>query len=385
MASGALFVPSFLKACDTNPTLALGAKKLVIVQLSGGNDGLNTLVQHTNDIYLKNRPVIAQKKAQLLSVTDELGLHESMQAFKKLYDEGYVSILNSVGYPNPSRSHFRSTDIWHTASGANDYLQTGWVGRYLESVSKSPLGAIEVSDTLSLLMKGGSVNGIATKDAGLFYKTTRDAYFSNVLKANTDAHLSEHNLGYLYKTAIDAKSSASYIYEKTKVYESKATYPNNAFGKQLKTISEFINSGLETQIFYATLGGFDTHANQINSQKRLLKVYADGIAAFMADLENTDALKDTVVMTFSEFGRRLKQNTANGTDHGAANMVFLMGDKLKHPGIYNKAPDLLDLDANGDIKYQLDFRDIYASLLKEWLKTDPATILNGSFQTLGLV
>ncbi len=385
LASGALFVPGFLKACDAVPSLAMGAKKLVVIQLSGGNDGLNTLVQHTNDNYLKNRPVIARTKQQLLSVSDELGFHESLKAFKGLYDEGYVSVMNSVGYPNPSRSHFRSTDIWHTASGSDAYLQTGWVGRYLEKVSNSPLGAIEVDDTLSLLMKGENINGIATKDARLFYRTTQDPFFSNVLSANTDAHLSEHNLGYLYKTALEAKSSAGYIYEKTKVYESKASYPKNAFGKQLKTISEFINSGLETQIYYASLGGFDTHANQVNAQKRLLEVYSEGIAAFMADLKSTGALKDTLVLTFSEFGRRLKQNTANGTDHGAANMVFLMGENLKHKGMYNQAPDLVNLDANGDIKYQIDFRDIYASLLKEWLATEPSTILKGRFQTLGLI
>lgn len=385
LASGALFVPSFLKAFDGIPSVITGNKKLVIIQMSGGNDGLNTLVQFNNDIYFNKRNTIALKKENLLKVTDEIGLHESLSGFKSLYDNGYVSIMNSVGYPNPSRSHFRSTDIWHTASGSEEYLRTGWVGRYLEQVSKKPLGAIEVDDTLSLLMKGNNINGIATKDARLFYRTTQDPYFGKVLNGYTDTHLSEHNLGYLYKTVIDAKSSAKHIYEKTKTYKTQQEYPTNTFGKQLKTISEFINSGLETQIFYASLGGFDTHANQINSQKRLLKVYSDGITAFIEDLKNTGALKDTIVLTFSEFGRRLKQNAANGTDHGAANLAFLMGENLKYPGMYNKPANLVDLDSNGDIKYEIDFRGIYASLLKDWLEMEPSHIINGKFNTLGLV
>lgn len=385
LASSLLLVPNFLKACDFMPSLTLGNKKLVIIQLSGGNDGLNTVVPFNNDIYFQKRKTIAQKKAQLLSVTDELGFHESLKEFKTLYDEGYVSVMHNVGYPNPVRSHFRSTDIWQTASASNEYLQTGWVGRYLEKVSKNPLGAIEVDDTLSLLMKGENLNGIATKDAKLFYKITQDPYFTNVLKNSHDTHLSEHNLGYLYKTALDAKSSASYIYEKTRTYESKASYPKNAFGKQLKTISEFINSGLETQVYYSSLGGFDTHANQINSQKRLLEVYSKGIAAFISDLKNTGAFKDTIVLTFSEFGRRLKQNTANGTDHGAANLVFLMGENLKHQGMYNSPADLINLDENGDIKYEIDFRAIYASLLQDWLNTEPSLIINGDFKRLELV
>lgn len=346
---------------------------------------MNTVVPYRNDIYFQERKTIAQNKSQLLSLDDELGFHESMREFKNLYDQGFVTILNSVGYPNPVRSHFRSTDIWHTASASNQYLQTGWVGRFLEKKSKNPLGAIEVDDTLSLLLKGENINGLAVKNAKLFHRITQDPYFSNVLKSKTDMHLNEHNLGYLYKTVLDAKSSAHYIYEKTHTYESKGNYPTNAFGKQLKTISEFINSGLETQVYYASLGGFDTHANQINAQKRLLKVYSEGIAAFVYDLREMESFKDTIVLTFSEFGRRLNQNAADGTDHGAANLVFLMGENLKRQGIYNSPANLTNLDENGDIKYEIDFRSIYTSLLKDWLHTEPSSILGENFEPLELV
>lgn len=385
LASSVFLVPNFLKAFESKTALVKNNKKLIIIQLSGGNDGLNTLVQYKNDLYYKSRAVIAQQQSNLLRINDELGFHESLKGFKKLYDNGLVSVMNNVGYPNPSRSHFRATDIWQTASDSSDYLQTGWVGRYLENVSKTSLGAIEVDDTLSLLMKGENINGIATKDAKLFYKTTQDPYFGQILNNYDDVHLSEHNLGYLYKTVIDAKSSAKYIFDKTKVYQSKADYPKNTFGNQLKTISEFINSGLETQLYYASLGGFDTHANQINAQKRLLEIFSTGMNTFIEDLKTTGALKDTMVLVFSEFGRRLNENAARGTDHGAANLVFLIGDQLKHQGMYNQPADLVNLDANGDIKYEVDFRDIYASLLQEWLATDPTKVLNGNFKTLGLV
>lgn len=385
MASGTLFVPSFLKASDVLLTPKANHKKLVIIQLSGGNDGLNTLVPYTNDLYYKNRSKIALATNDVLKLTDQLGLHGSMARFKLLYDQGYVSILQNVGYPNPDRSHFRSTDIWQTASSAETYLQTGWVGRYLDEVSQTPRGAIEVDDTLSLLLKGKEYNGIATKNAKLFYRITRDPYFSSVLRHQGDAHLNEHNLGYLYKTMINAKSSAAYIYEKTKTYTSAREYPKSAFGKQLKTISEFINSGLDTQIYYASLGGFDTHANQLNTQKRLLQNYSEGIHAFVNDLKSMGTFKDTLILTFSEFGRRVSQNAANGTDHGAANLVFLMGEQLKKPGLYNTAPDLSDLDSNGDIKYQVDFRSVYASLLKDWLRIEPSKIIGTGHKPLPLV
>ena len=232
--------------------------------------GLNTLVQHTNDIYFNNRNSIGLKKQDLLAVGDELGFHSSMYSFKELYDRGLVSVMNSVGYPNPSRSHFRSTDIWYTASSSEEFLKTGWVGRYLEKAGKKSIGAIEVDDSLSLIMKGRSMNGIATKNPRLFYKTTQDPYFDRVVEGYSASHLDEHNLGYLYKTVIDARSSAEFIFEKTRTYKSGQTYPQNVFGKQLKTIAEFINSGLETQVYYASLGGFDTHANQLNAQKAVI-------------------------------------------------------------------------------------------------------------------
>ena len=385
LASSLFFVPNFVKAFEKVAKESLGYKKLVIIQLSGGNDGLNTIIPYTNDIYYKKRPGLSVPKNELIKVTDELGFHQSLAPLKNLYDQGYLSIINNVGYPNPNRSHFRSTDIWQTASDANQYLDTGWLGRYIEQFGKMPYTGIELDDSLSLIMKGESMNGIATKNPRTLFANTQTPYFKKVLNHQSDAHLSEHNLGYLYKTMIEAKSSAKYIYETSKTYKSSLEYPKNPFGKQLKTTSEFINSNLDSSVYYVSMGGFDTHANQENRQKKLLKTYSESMEVFINDLKQNDTFKDTLVITFSEFGRRLQQNAAGGTDHGAANNVFIIGENLKTKGFYNDAPNLLNLDPNGDLIHSVDFRSIYATVLDTWLQVDDEAILNKSYNKLNFI
>lgn len=385
LASTALFLPKFLSGFNLIDEAVATGKKLVIIQLSGGNDGLNTIVPFRNDIYYKNRSSLAHQKSNLIGITDEIGFHESLIAHSNLYNNGELCIVNSVGYPNPNRSHFRATDIWHTASDADQYFQSGWIGRYLDATKSNSLHAIEVDDTLSLLLKGETTDGIATKDPKLFFRTTQEPYFKKVVSHYDDAHLSEHNLGYLYKTMVTASSSAKHLYETSKTYTTKTTYPANEFSKQLKQIGQFINSGLQTKVYYASLGGFDTHANQANKQKRLLKVYDEAMAAFIKDLKQQDSFKDTLILTFSEFGRRVQQNAANGTDHGTANQVFLIGNQLKKQGFYNAMPDLANLDGNGDLIYDIDFREIYTSVLNNWLDIDAGKVLHKSFSGLNIV
>ncbi|WP_420572353.1 DUF1501 domain-containing protein [Kordia sp.] len=385
LASTALFLPKFVSGFNMIDSAIATGKKLVIIQLSGGNDGLNTVVPFRNDIYYKNRLSLAQKKSSLIGITDEIGFHESLITHSNLYNNGELCIVNNVGYPNPNRSHFRATDIWHTASDANEYLQSGWIGRYLDATKSKSLNAIEVDDSLSLLMKGEKIDGIATKNPTLFFRTTQAPYFKKVVDHHDDTHLSEHNLGYLYKTMVTASSSAKYVYETSKTYTTKTTYPGNEFAKQLKQVAQFINSGLQTKVYYASLGGFDTHANQLNKQKRLLKVYDEAMAAFIKDLKQEDSFKDTLILTFSEFGRRVQQNAANGTDHGTANQVFLIGNQLKKQGFYNSMADLSDLDTNGDLKYAIDFREIYTSVLNNWLDIDAQKVIGRPFKGLNIV
>ena len=385
MASSVVLVPSFMKAFESLDPRLFGYKKLVVIQLSGGNDGLNTLIPYRNDLYYSNRPGISIPKNRLIDMNGELGLNENLSPLKALYDKGYLSIINNVGYPNPNRSHFRSTDIWHTASNASEYLDSGWMGRYIDQYGKKPYTGIEVDDSLSLILKGRTINGVATKDAKKMFNNAKTPFFSKVLETQTETHLSEHNLGYLYKTMVGAKSSAKYIYETSKTSTSTKSYPKNPFAKQLKTTAEFINSKLETKVYYVSMGGFDTHANQANRQSRLLKTYSEAIDVFVKDLEASDSFKDTLILTFSEFGRRVQQNAASGTDHGAANNLFVIGKNLKKPGLYNDSPDLTNLDKNGDLKYTIDFRSVYATLLDQWLDASHSKVLGSSFETLDFI
>ncbi|MDO6595739.1 DUF1501 domain-containing protein [Oceanihabitans sp. 2_MG-2023] len=385
LASTLFFVPSFVKAFEKIAIEGLGYKKLVIIQLSGGNDGLNTVIPYKNDLYYKLRPTISIKENKVIKLNDTIGLHPSLTPLKKLYDQGLLAIVNNVGYPNPNRSHFRSTDIWQTASDSSEYIQSGWVGRYLDAFGKNYYNAIEIDDSLSLMMKGENISGIATKSASRLYSASQDPFFKKILSYQNDEHLSEHNLGYLYKTMIAAESSAKHIFFNAKKVVKSNDYPNNGFANQLKTMAQFINSGMDTKVFYSSLGGFDTHSNQNNKQKVLLEMYAESMEAFVRDLKQQNTFKDTLILTFTEFGRRVQQNSSNGTDHGAANNVFIIGDNLKKQGLYNDLASLSDLDANGDIKYEIDFRTIYATILKKWLQVDDKIILNKSFEQLDFI
>ena len=379
-ASTAWMVPAFLKGYSGDLKTSAG-KRLIIIQLSGGNDGLNTIIPYRNDIYYKNRPKLGISKGKLLKVDDDLGFHPSLKALKNIFDDGLMSVIHSVGYPNPNRSHFRAMDIWHTASAAEEYLSTGWLGRYLDSECsgcENPYQAVEVDDSLTLALKGQHKNGFAVGSTWRLKKNTDNDFLKHIAR---QTHTQEENLAYLYKTVIDTQASAEYLYRQSKQYKATVKYPNTAFGRDLKTIASLMTTGTQTSVYYASLGGFDTHAGQLGRQKRLLKEYAEAVAAFVKELKAHRLLKDTLIMTFSEFGRRVKENASGGTDHGTANPVFLMGGALPKQGFYNMAPDLLDLD-NGDLKYQVDFRSIYASILDKWLQTDAEKILNGFSQKL---
>src|SRR5690606_9800688 len=346
-----------------------GHKNLVIIQLSGGNDGINTVVPYGMDLYYQKRQSIAINKSEIIKLTDLQGLNPHMSALREVYDQGHMAIINSVGYPNPDRSHFRSMDIWQTGCDSDQYLSTGWIGRYLDSDCQScsnPHHAIEVDDTLSLAMKGQNIKGVAVQNPRQLYDNTRDPFFKKALQDHKEM-LDEDNLGYLYKTMIETSSSAEYILNKSKTYNNSASYPDGTFANQLKTVAKFINSGLNTRVYYVSLSGFDTHTNQINQQGRLLKQYSEGINAFVKDLRLAGNFDDTLVLTFSEFGRRVEQNSSGGTDHGTANNIFLFGGKLKQQGIINGAPNLQNLD-QGDLKYEIDFRQVYATVLDKWLQ-----------------
>ncbi|MEM9936672.1 MAG: DUF1501 domain-containing protein, partial [Bacteroidota bacterium] len=224
--------------------------------------------------------------------------------------------------------------------------------------------------------------GLGVRDPQQLYKATQDKYLQ-ALERNKPT--GDHEaLSYLYKTMTETMSSAAYIYEKSNTKKTKQTYPVNEFGRKLKLISELIQSDVATEIFYVSLSGFDTHVRQRAQQDRLLKQYSEALKAFVDDLKTNGRMNDTLIMTFSEFGRRVSQNASGGTDHGKANNLFLIGGDLRNPGMVNPAPDLSKLDS-GDIQYQIDFRQVYASVLKDWLGANDELILGRKFQTLRII
>lgn len=387
-------------------------KILVIVQLSGGNDGLNTIIPYADDAYHRARPAIGKRANDVLKVNDYIGLNPNLAPLKSLYDNGQMSIVQGVGYPNPNRSHFRSMDIWQTAEPESDRNTSGWVGRYFDSccAGADPKNQLDASAGVSigglqpLAMKGERFGALAFErpDSYRYKGKAADTYLqlnhpddataqavpTSVGRSSPtkpkDAPVSESDqLNFLSRTALDAQASSDRILKATAAHQPGVNYPRGEFGDGLKTVAAMIGANMPTRVYYVSLGGFDTHANQVNRHDQLMKALAEGIGAFMSDLKQQKNAERVMVMTFSEFGRRVTQNASQGTDHGAAAPVMLFGSRLKQ-GIVGKHPSLTDLDA-GDLKYGVDFRNIYASILQNWLDTPSKPILGQQFKTFDLV
>ncbi len=391
LASTALWVPQFLRAYHPGePLSSRSGKALVVVQLSGGNDGLNTIVPYRNDEYYRKRPRLAISPDAVLPVSDELGFHPALEPLRHLYDEGQLAIINNVGYPNPDRSHFRSMDIWQTASDSDTYLSTGWLGRYLDNSCSgcAPHAALEVGDSLSLALKGDQHKGFAMSDPKRLKKSSDNPLLQKLgvaYRNGNEEKSGEHDpVAYLYKTMIDTQSSADFLHARTRSFRTRVGYPDGRFAQKLKLVAQLLTTEADIHLFYVSLSGFDTHANQALMQDRLLKQYAEGMAAFLEDLKQHRLLDDVVILTFSEFGRRVEENASRGTDHGTANNVFLMGGQLRRSGFINEGPDLSRLD-QGDLIYRVDFRRIYADLLDRVLQADTGQVLGRSFEGLGVV
>lgn len=386
LATASLMLPKFLKAFEGRALVPQGNKVVVILQLSGGNDGLNTVIPVRNDLYYKARPRLGIAKDKALALNGEAALHPALTALKELYDDGSLAILNNVGYPNPDRSHFRSMDIWHTASLSTEYLTNGWVGRYLDAQCRGcdkPTQAIEIDDVLSLALKGENLKGIAVKDPRRLYGTANEKFFRDVLKHHKD-EAGEQPVDYLYKTMAETLSSADYIFQQSKLHPTNAAYPATELGRSLKTIASLIYSEINTKVYYVSLGSFDTHVNQDGQQQRLFTEMNDAVKAFVKDLKEQHRFNDVLLFTFSEFGRRVEQNASGGTDHGTANNMFLVSGGLKQKGILNELPDLGDL-TEGDLKYKIDFKNVYATVLNRWLKADDQAILKRQYNYLDFI
>jgi uncharacterized protein (DUF1501 family) len=375
-----------------NPTR--GNKILVAVQLSGGNDGLNTLIPFTDPGYYRFRSSLAIPTSDILQLTDTLGLHPRLGGLKSLYDQNLVAVVQGVGYPNPNRSHFRSMDIWHTARP--DIIErTGWLGRYLDACQcgqDQPLPAVSAGDQLNSMFYADHtlVPAVATI-GGFSLQTNSGDRNSRQLQIQTLRNIYNQagswpaHEALMRQTALKALDGADQLAQAASSYQSPVAYPdNNPLAVQLHMVAQIIAGNLGTRVFSVQLGGFDTHAAQFNQQANLLGQLADALLAFEQDLAAMGKQDDVVVMTFSEFGRRVSQNGSNGTDHGTAEPMFVIGPSVA-AGFYGAYPNLEDLDDNGDLKFATDFRNVYAAVLRDHLGLDPTPVLAGSYEPVGVI
>jgi len=377
----------------------------VMIQLSGGNDGLNTLVPISNYgdyVGLRQNIAIPQGKVLPLSGYAKAGLHPSMTGMQKMYNEDKLAILYSVGYPEPNQSHFRSTDIWLSGADSNQYLNTGWAGRFLStSYENFPIGYPNATMPDPLAIQIGSVISSTFMGPGGFtaMAVPTDIDFYNLINATTDP-VPDSPMGteltYLRTVARQTNKYADVIVAAAAKAGSQAVYPaDNELAAQLKTVARLISGGLKTKVYMVSMGGFDTHGGQVQvgnttsgNHAHLLKNVSDAIAAFQTDLTQLGVGKRVIGMTFSEFGRRIKSNGSAGTDHGAAQPVFLFGEPVKQ-GVLGNPPDLpSSLDAESSLPMQYDFRSVYATVLRDWFCVDPAdvsTMLYKNYQYLPLI
>jgi uncharacterized protein (DUF1501 family) len=394
LASASMMLPKLLRGTTDESRKTLdnlflpntNGKRLIVIQFSGGNDGLNMMIPYGNDLYHSNRPTVGIKNQDILKMDNYHGFNPVMSGIHDLFNNGHFAAINSVGYPDPNRSHFRSMDIWQAGSGADEYLTTGWIGRYLDACGDTtpPHKAVEIDDTMSMALKGDHRNGIATRNPKRMKLLTNDTLLMQIAN-DYKHHESDHALvDYLHQSLTETSESASYLIEKSKAGGSKSIYPQHAFGKQLKNVADLILSGSETTVYYVSLPGFDTHAGQNLQQNKMLGIYSQAMEALSKDLIAGGMWSDTLVMTFSEFGRRVKQNASQGTDHGTANVVMLVGGSLKKKGVINEAADLVNLD-EGDLIYKVDFRQVYATILQNWLGVNHEVVLGKKFELLDFV
>ena len=363
---GSLLLPNFLYSFGSQNNLVLGEQCVVFVQLNGGNDGLNTFIPFEDALYYNLRPAIALSKTEVLNSAQGMAFHPALKGFANMQQNGDLSVVQNVGYPNPVRSHFRSQEIWQTAPTNQEYLNDGWLGRYLDLQCKEhqPTAGINIDNIDNLALKGDEPNSITVKDPSRF-KT------KNI--AESDDQLSENpQLDFVRKVANSVVEGSDDIQKAlAKSTTSDVIYPKTGLAKNLEWISKLIKGNLNSKVYYTSLGGFDTHDNQLPIHKNKLTDLNDAVFSFYEDLKKSQQLQNVTIVVFSEFGRRVKDN-GRGTDHGTAAPMFIIGGNNRGKIIGNN-PNLSDLE-NGDLKHEIDFRSVYASLLQNKLNFDSTKI-----------
>jgi len=373
-----------------------GERILVVLQLAGGNDGLSTVVPVTDDAYYRLRPRLAIPARDTLKLTDDFALAGAATGLKELFDTGHLAFVHAMGYPNPNRSHFKSMDIWHTAS-PDGRMHSGWLGRYFDNCCRgedpcdSTCG-VALMEESPLAMRGESFLPLAfERTAALkWHAAVRPASTGRAVTALNqprpiDPPEPENNLEYLRRVALEARLSAEKIQWATRdqPHSRADAGRGGAIGRDLDTVARLIGAGMRTRVYYVSQTGYDTHADQANRHARLLRELGEALTSFFHTLKAQGDIQRVLVMSFSEFGRRVAENASQGTDHGAGGVGFLAGAAVKG-GVHGPPPDLANLE-HGDVRFRTDFRSLYATLLEDWLDVRHAPILGTPFPKLDLV
>lgn len=384
-----------------------GSPILVVIQLAGGNDGLNTIVPFSNDHYRKARPKLAIKPSDVLKINDTTGLHPALSGLKTVYDEGKLAIIEGVGYPHPNRSHFRSTEIWHTGSDADRVERHGWLGRYFDTYCSGSGASVGVC-----IGKQNPQAFTAAMPKGITFKNPRNIKVRQKNASDEMMHMMgmveevEHRdgdsiadlsgggatgnpavnpLDFLKNTASEAKTSSRQVEAILQNSKALTEFPNTGFAKELQVVSQLIHGGMPTRIYYLSHGGFDTHVNQLGTHAARLTEWSNAMQAFMSEMKATGQDKRVCVMVFSEFGRRVAENASGGTDHGVAAPLFVMGGNVQG-GFHGKRPSLAPGDLEkGDIVHHVDYRAVYATMLEKHLGVDSKPVLLKPFKPMGFL
>jgi len=370
---------------------------LVVLQLAGGNDGLNTVIPYAMDEYHRARPTIGIPADKTLRLDDTFGLHPSLAGLRDLYDQGHLGLIQGVGYPNPNRSHFRSTDIWQTASDADKVLRRGWLGKYFDACcqgadfSEGAAAGIAMGNQSPLAFAGDTPRGHTVVAGGGNNKRrgpatmTMEGGFEETSEGSSVEAIGgmatpEDPSAFLHRTALDARVNTGQVRAATAKFSPSTSFPATQLGRELEFISRMIAGSLPARVYYASQGGYDTHNQQAGTHDNLLRDLDGALAAFVAEMKAQKNLDRVLIMTFSEFGRRVAENGNAGTDHGAAAPCFVLGGDVR-AGLHGRFPGLAKLE-RGDLVHTVDFRSVYATVLQQWLQTPPEPILGRKFPRL---
>ena len=400
VAVGAAMPAAFVRATFAEAAAAPAApwsarRTLVVLQLGGGNDGLNTVVPYADGAYYDARGKLAIRPEAVLRLDERVGLHPSLAGLKQLYDRGAVAIVQGAGYPKPNRSHFRSMEIWHTASTATG-VSDGWLGRLLdvtgaEQDSEWRAANVGACAPLALTADHAFVPSLESvpayvlqRDPSLKRSPLADRRVADWAQLYAQQAARGGALALISDTGLKAyRSTLDLAIGTDGTYDARATYPKTPLGNALQTCAQLIISNLGTGICYVTVGGFDSHAAQDSTQPQLLTAWSDALLAFRNDLDAHALGDDVTTLVWTEFGRRVRPNGSAGTDHGTAGPLFVVGGGVRG-GLYGEPPPLRSLDDNGDLRFTTDFRSVYATLLEDWFAVDSADVLGARYPLLPL-